>query len=87
MKVRVGQIIDHYADFHGGDLHLMGRYIVLSTVGELIKVYILMENITGYDHKDIIPGVQRPGEIEFLSPHIFESQEESTNNFYWKIQE
>jgi hypothetical protein len=89
MKVQVGEIIDHYADFPNCDLFLMSRYIVLSTQGDNIRLYVMkgyqMEGVTNKQEPVVVADWNQPGDIEELGHKYMVSKSESTNNFYYEV--
>jgi hypothetical protein len=75
--MKAAQIISHCCRFPPKEEEEMARHIILSVCGDWMKVY------TFYTQVDI-PGYGR-GTIENLLISTIESEEETSNNFYWKI--
>ena len=89
MNVQPGDILDHYADFPDSPLYHMSRYIVLSVNESCAELYILkgykMEGLDNKQEPVVIADYQKPGDIEIMGLDYIESKEETTNNFYWVI--
>tara|TARA_R110002124_G_scaffold89937_1_gene229724 strand:+ start:8736 stop:9017 length:282 start_codon:yes stop_codon:yes gene_type:complete len=89
MKVRVGDILDQYADFPDKDLYLMSRYIVLNTEGANVKLYVMkgyrMEGLVNKQGPVVVADFNHPGDIEEVGHKYIVSKKESTNNFYYEV--
>ncbi len=89
MKLHVGDILDHYADFPPSPLYHMSRYIVLETKGEHVKLYVMkgyrMEGISNKQEPVVVADWQKPGDIEHVGREYIVSKEETTNNFYYEV--
>ena len=79
MKFEVGQIISHCCRFppeeHEEELD---RHLILSVDDDWVKTYILFTHVQpGPDYG--------PGTVEQILISSIDSEEETPNNFYWKI--
>jgi len=75
--MKPGQIIQHCCKFLGKEEEEMDRHLILSVDEEWLETYVLFTNWP--------EGPHRVGELQQILVSTIESEEETTNNFYWKI--
>jgi len=78
MKFKIGQIIQHCCKFPNKDEEELDRHIILSVDGDWMETYIL------FTHVDAGRGYRPSGREKILISGI-DSEEETPNNFYWRI--
>tara|TARA_R100000664_G_C2667496_1_gene80975 strand:+ start:228 stop:479 length:252 start_codon:yes stop_codon:yes gene_type:complete len=81
MKLEKGQIIRHCCRFPDKDEYEISRYFVLSVDNDYVTTYLLWHNTDGSTSSE------EPGTVDKLLKRCFESESETTNNFYFKIME
>ena len=81
MKLEEGQIIRHCCKFPNEDEFEISRYFVLSVDNHHVTTYLLWHNTEGCTSHE------EPGTVEKLLKRCFQSESETTNNFYFKIME
>ena len=78
MKLEAGQLIGYYSML-GNTEKLLANYVIIEVLPEILRLYCIYCHPFGFVHEllsgDITEGIK----------HI-ESQDESQNNFYWRIQ-
>jgi len=77
MIMKPGQIISHCCRFPPKKEEEMDRHLVLSANEKWLEIYCLF---TFWPE-----GPHRPGEIDQILVSTIESEEDTSNNFYWKI--
>lgn len=77
MKLEVGQIIQHVSKFYNQPEEELDRHIILSVDGEWLEVHCLFTRWP--------EGTHRPGEASRILISYMDSEEDTTNNIYWRI--
>jgi hypothetical protein len=79
MKFKTGQIIGNYCCNFDNEEQLISSHVIIEVLPDLLRLYCIYCHPFGFVHEllsgDITEGIK----------HI-ESQDESQNNFYWRIQ-
>jgi len=76
--VKPGQILLHCCRFPPQEEEEMARHLILSVSGDWMETYLLFSSApegSGY-----VPGL-----IEKIQLSALDTEEETSNNFYWKI--